>query len=157
MRRTTRRKLIRALIYALVAGVLIGVALTGKRSLDADYDWRWDKLRLISSVVYFDNKMRNTGGDIDDDFLLSYAQLEYEANEDWTVFGRADIGFGEDDSPYLRLLPRFIAHRNMLGVRWDFAEFHSLTAEIADSSVQGTPTRHDSFNEARLQWSFVIQ
>lgn len=120
-------------------------------------DWRWRDWRTITNVVHFTNDMSYLGGKVSDSFVLAYVQLEYEANKDWTIFGRTDNGFGEDDSPYLSLLPHFIAHRHMVGARWDIAEFHSLTAEIADTSAQGTVPMHEHFKEVRFQWSAVFQ
>lgn len=119
-------------------------------------DWRWDKLRLLSSIVQFDHELSFISGSIKDEFFAGYAQLEYETAEDWTVFGRADFSSGEDNSAYLRLLPAFIAHRNMLGVRWDFMKMQSLTMEVADTSVPGETSSHQTFKEVRFQWSAVF-
>ena len=119
-------------------------------------DWEWDAWRLSGNWVYFDVEMQYGNGDVQDDFVLGYVQGEYEAAKNWTVFGRAEIGFGEDNSLYLQLLPSVIAHRNMLGVRWDFADSHALTMEVADTSTQGDNLVHESFKEFRLQWSAVF-
>jgi len=119
-------------------------------------DWRWNDFRLITSVVYFENELQYVDANVDDEFLLTYVQFEYEINNDFTFFGRTDNGFDEDHSPYLRLLPAFIAHRHMLGLRWDVASFQSLTMEIADTSQQGDDFGHDSFKEVRFQWSAVF-
>jgi len=119
-------------------------------------DWRWKDLRLISSIVYFDNVLDYVDEDVSDSFWLSYVQFEYEFGDDFTFFGRTDNGFEEDNSPYLRLLPAFIAHRHMLGLRWDVASFHSLTVEVADTSRQGEGLDYDNFKEIRFQWSAVL-
>lgn len=119
-------------------------------------DWRWDDWRAIGSSVYFRNDLRYTDSDIRDEYVASYVQLEYQAATDWTVFGRTEFGTSEDRSPFLRLLPAFIAHRHMLGVRWDFRNQQSLTFEVADTSTQGEDFEHDSFKEVRLQWSAFL-
>jgi len=119
-------------------------------------DWRWNKLRLISSVVYFENELQHADGPVDDTFILSYLQFEFDMSDAVTLFGRTDNGFDEDRSPYLRLLPAFVAHRHMLGVRWDFAELQSLSMELADTSRQGSDFSHDNFKEFRVQWSAVF-
>ena len=119
-------------------------------------NWQWQDFRLISSLVYFRNDMRSAGGSVRDDFTLAYVQPEYELSDDVTLFGRIDTGLDEDNSIYLRLLPGFLSHRNMLGVRWDFADFQALTLEIADASVQGAEDSHVHFKEFRLQWSAVF-
>ncbi len=119
--------------------------------------WQWDKWRVSSNWVYFDIDMQYVSGAVNDEFFLGYVQAEYEASEDWTVFGRTEFGDSEDDSIYLSLLPAVVAHRQMLGVRWDFAKRHGLTLEIADTSQQADSVRHDSFKEARIQWSTVFR
>jgi len=119
-------------------------------------DWQWDVWRLSTNWVYFDVEMQYGNGDVQDDFVLGYLQGEYEATENWTVFGRTEIGFGEDNSLYLQLLPSVVSHRNMLGVRWDFVDSHSLTLEVADTSTQGNGLEHDRFKELRIQWSAVF-
>jgi len=120
-------------------------------------NWQLDKWRVSSNWMYFDIDMQYASDTINDEFFLGYVQAEYEASEEWTVFGRTEFAASEDDSIYLSLLPGVIAHRQMLGVRWDFADRHGLTFEMADTSRQGSDSRHDDFKEMRLQWSTVIQ
>ena len=119
-------------------------------------NWQWKDWRLSTSWTYFDIDMRYRDGDVQDDFVLGYVQGEYEATDNWTIFGRLELGFGEDSSPYLQLLPAFIAHRNMIGVRWDFADSQAVTLEVADASTQGHDSSHDNFKELRIQWSAVF-
>lgn len=120
-------------------------------------DWRWDRWRIIANLTYFDNDMKYFDGDVRDQFGAGYFQFEYGFNEQWTLFGRSENGIDEDSSPYLRLLPAFIAHRNMLGARWDFMPMQALTVEIADTSAQGADDGHNNFKEIRFQWSGVFQ
>jgi len=119
--------------------------------------WKWEDWRFSSNLVYFDIEMDYAAGNVQDDFFLGYVQAEYEASDDWTIFGRAEFGEGEDNSAYLRLLPAVTAHRQMLGVRWDFADSHGLTLEVADTSQQGAGQEHDHFKELRVQWSTVFR
>lgn len=119
-------------------------------------DWKWTAWRLMTSWMYFDNELQSLASVEKDEFAAAYVQGEYEASEDWTIFGRTEVAFGEDRSPYLQLLPAFVAHRHMLGVRWDFDEIQSLTLEIADTSTQGDNFMHDNFKELQLQWSAVF-
>ncbi len=119
-------------------------------------DWTWEKWRLLGSIVRFENDLRYTATETNDKFTSGYVQVEYQTAKDWTVFGRTDNGFGEDNSTYLRLLPAFVAHRHMLGARWDYADFQSLTLEAADTSQQSADQGHDTFKEIRLQWSAVF-
>ncbi len=116
-------------------------------------DWRWSDLRLLASFVYFDNALEFPTQDVDENYLLGYAQLEYEANSVVTVFGRVEGGIDQDDSAYLALFDSFITERYMLGARWDVAEFHSLTVEVADSTYGASSSGSRDFNEFRVQWS----
>lgn len=125
----------------------------GQQTLSVFADWRFRGFGLLANVVAVENTLRLTNADVDDEFVLGYVQAHYELSDRWTAFGRADLSFGEDNSPYLRLLPAFLSHRNLLGLRWDFAQFHSLTAELGEISQQGADLEHDTFKELRLQWS----
>jgi hypothetical protein len=125
-------------------------------TLGAFLNWQWVDWRLLSNWVYFDIDLQYGDRVVRDDFVLGYLQGEFSPAQNWTLFGRAEAGFGEDDSPYLQLLPDFIAHRNMVGVRWDFADSQGLTLELADTSTQGDEFGHGSFKELRIQWSGVF-
>jgi len=119
-------------------------------------DWYWNDLRLLTSFVYFDNELEFQAGNTDDTYLLGYAQLEYEANPVVTLFGRIEGGIDQDDSAYLELFETFVTERYMLGARWDVAEYHSLTVEVADTTYGASVTGSRDFNEFRLQWSAVF-
>ena len=123
--------------------------------LGAFTDWYWDRLRLLASVVYYDTTLELPAQDTDDSYLLGYAQLEYEANNVVTVFGRIEGGIDQDDSPYLALFDAVITERYMLGARWDVAEHHALTVEVANTTFGAGPFGSRDFNEVRLQWSAV--
>jgi len=136
--------------------ILVDLNSIRQATLGVFSNWQWKDWRLSTSWVYFDIDMRYRDGDVEDDFILGYVQGEYEATENWTIFGRSEFDFGDDSSPYLQLLPAFIAHRNMIGLRWDFADSQAVTMEIADASTQGDDFSHDNFKELRIQWSAVF-
>ena len=119
-------------------------------------NWQWPRWRVITSWTFFKNDLGFVDGLERDDFVAGYLQGELRAARDWTVFGRTEASFGEDSSIYLSLLPAFVAHRNMLGLRWDFVDQQSLTVEVADTSAKSTGPEHDNFKELRLQWSAVF-
>jgi hypothetical protein len=123
--------------------------------LGAFGDWYWDRLRLLASVVYYDTTLELPAQDADDSYLLGYAQLEYEANNVVTVFGRIEGGIDQDDSPYLALFDAVITERYMLGARWDVAEHHALTVELANTTFGAGLLGSRDYNEFRLQWSAV--
>jgi hypothetical protein len=119
-------------------------------------DWNWEKWRLLANVVYFNNDMQFIDQTVKDEFVSAYVQAEYGISHNWAIFGRAENGFDDDSSPYLDLLPEFISRKNMLGVRWDFAKFQSLTVEIADAAQRREGRSDASFKEVRFQWSAVF-
>ena len=135
---------------------LVDLNLIRQKTYGLFTNWKWEDWRLSSNWVYFDIEMQYGAGIVDDEFFLGYIQAEYEVNDAWTLFGRTEFGEGEDDSIYLQLLPAVIAHRQMLGVRWDFADSHGLTLEVADTSRQGANLMHDHFKELRIQWSAIF-
>ena len=136
--------------------ILVDLSSISQVTLGLFSNWQWKDWRLSTNWVYFDIDMRYRDGDVEDDFILGYVQGEYQASKNWTIFGRSEFGFDEDNSPYLQLLPAFIAHRSMIGVRWDFANSQAVTLEVADTSTQGDAFSHDNFKELRIQWSAVF-
>ena len=124
--------------------------------LGAFGDWHWEDLRLLASIVYFENTLELPAQDVDESYLLAYVQLEYEANNILTVFGRVEGGIDQDESAYLALFEAFITERYMLGARWDVAEHHALTVEFANTTFGAAASGSRDFNEVRLQWSAVF-
>ncbi len=135
---------------------LPGITAINQFSAGAFVDWHWDRLRVISSWMYINNDLKYSDGTMKDHFVAGYLQGEYQTFPDWTFFGRVETGFGEDNSPYLELLPAFAAHRAMLGLRWDFVDRQSLAMEVATTSLQGKDSGHENLTELRFQWSAVL-
>jgi len=129
----------------------IGTESIEQLQLGVYMNWSWEQLRIVSKVNYLENKHIRADGDFTDDFWSGYIQAEYAIGSYWTVYGRHENGSDEDDTEYLRLIPKFIGHRNLFGVRWDIATSHALTLEIAD-----TETLTSEFGQYRLQWSAVF-
>jgi len=129
----------------------IGTESIEQLQLGVYMNWSWEQLRIISKVNYLENKHIRADGDFTDDFWSGYIQAEYAIGSYWTVYGRHENDSGEDDTEFLRLIPKFISHRNVFGVRWDVAKSHALTFEIAD-----TETLTSEFGQYRLQWSAVF-
>ena len=125
-------------------------------SLGVFGDWHWEEFRVLASVVYFDNEIEFTTGSVDDSYVLGYAQLEYQANDVITAFGRIEGGVDQDESVYLGLLETFDTERYMVGARWDVADHHSLTFEVAETTRGANPGGSLDFSEYRLQWSAVF-
>jgi len=129
----------------------LGTESVEQLQLGVYLDWRWEQLRFISNVNYLEYKHIRADGNITDDVWSGYIQAEYAINSYWTVYGRHENSSGENDTEFIRLIPKFISHRNLFGVRWDIATSHALTLEIAD-----TETVTSDFGQYRLQWSAVF-
>lgn len=139
----------------------VGPAVQGsedidQRTLGVFVDWHWIKWRLLSSVIYVNNKLGTQGSQDTEDFLSAYIQADYYWRPDWIFFGRTEISDLADDSVFLDLMPNFVPHRNLLGVRWDFQKKHSLTLEIAETGMHDIGSQHDHFKNVTLQWSAAI-
>ena len=129
----------------------IGTESVEQLQLGVYTNWSWEQLRVIFKVNYVENKHIRPDGDFTDDFWSGYIQAEYAIHSHWTVYGRHENSFGEDDTEFIRLIPKFVSRRNLFGVRWDIAMSHALTLEIAD-----TETLTSDFGQYRLQWSTVF-
>jgi len=129
----------------------IGTESVEELQLGVYFNWSWEQLRIIFKANYLENKYIRPDGDFTDDFWSGYIQAEYAIRSHWTVYGRHENSFGEEDTEFIRLIPKFVSHRNLFGVRWDIAMSHALTLEIAD-----TETLTSDFGQYRLQWSTVF-
>lgn len=119
-------------------------------------DWHVEKWRVMAYGVYFENQLRFVDARQKDRFVLGYVQGEYAPNDDWTLFGRAEFGPDQGSSPFLELLTGFIPDRDMLGVRRDIHNNHSLTLEIAETGARSSGSVGTRFKEVRIQWSAVF-
>lgn len=120
-------------------------------------DWSRAAWRVMGHATWFRNELRFVDRKEIDDFVLAYLQAEYSINEDWTVFGRIETGPDEAESRYLAMFPEFVANREMLGIRWDIVDNHSLSAEIASTGNDKQPGSELEYKEFRLQWSAVFR
>jgi len=129
----------------------IGTESVEQLQLGVYMNWRWEQLRIIFKINYLENKHIRADGDFTDDFWSGYIQAEYAIGSYWTVYGRHENSSGENDTEFIRLIPNFVSHRNLFGVRWDIATTHALTLEISDAE-----TLTSDFDQYRLQWSAVF-
>jgi len=129
----------------------IGTESVEQLQLGVYVNWGWEQLRIISKVNYLENRHIRADGEFTDDLWSGYIQAEYAIGSSWTAYGRHENDSSEDDTEFLRLIPRFISHRNLFGVRWDIDTGHALTLEIAN-----TETLASEFGQYRLQWSAVF-
>jgi hypothetical protein len=91
------------------------------------------------------------GSDARNDFLTGYLQVERSLSYGLEVFLRHENTADVESSGYLALFPNFVARRNSVGARWQFAREHALSIQVGDSH-----TLHDRYHEFRLQWSAAL-
>lgn len=120
-------------------------------------DWSGDAWRLMTHATWFGNELRFVDRQETDNFILAYLQAEYSVNEDWTVFGRLEAGPDEGESRFLAMFPEFVANRQMLGVRWDIVDNHSLSLEVANTGNDRQQLSELEYKELRVQWSAVFR
>jgi len=120
-------------------------------------DWSNDAWRVMAHATWFSNELRYIDRAETDEFVLAYLQAEYSVNEDWTLFGRLELGPDEGESRYLSMFPEFVAERQMLGIRWDIVDNHSLSLEVANTGNDRQPQSELEYKELRVQWSAVFR
>lgn len=114
-------------------------------------DWRSQDWRILSNLTHVTNNMIKQVQDQTENFTLGYFQAEYELDQEWNIFGRAEDINGVENSEYLELFPSAIIERQMLGLRFDFYRNHALTLELSNIYTQSA-----DFGQAWLQWSAVL-
>jgi len=114
-------------------------------------DWRKEKWRVLSNLIYVDNQMEKQSGIQSDAFSTIYFQSEYEVNQDWKIFGRLEDTSGVSNSEYLDLFPDAVIQREMIGLRFDIFKNHALTLEVSNLKTQS-----ENLDQLWLQWSAVL-
>jgi len=129
-----------------------GLRRVEQTSIGVYLDWHWQQWRIVSAVSPVVNRMIRRANNQTDSFLSGYFQAEYELRHDWTLFGRLEQTNNTSSSDYLELFPHSVTDRQMLGLRFDLARQHALSAEVSRAE---TPADGD-FEQYLLQWSAVF-
>ncbi len=114
-------------------------------------NWESHPWRLVGSTFYVDNRLQQLAGTLTDNFFSGYLQTEYNLDDRWTIFGRGEWTFGEEDDAYLALFPRHITDRLLGGVRLNAFGRHAFKLEISGNRTQG-----DNFGQIMLQWDAMF-
>ena len=114
-------------------------------------NWESRNWRLIGSTFYVDNRLQQLNGELADNFYGGYFQAEYSRDDRWTIFGRVEATFGDENDPYLALIPQHITDRILGGVRLDAFDRHAFKLEISGNRTQG-----DKFGQFMLQWDAMF-
>jgi hypothetical protein len=119
--------------------------------------WNWQKLRILSNLLYVVNQDKYQTQTLKDSFATGYFQAEYQFHHDWTLYGRLEETSDTHSSVYLDLFPNSIADRQVLGLRFDFARRHALTLELARTfEYAGDEIQTDQFRQVMFQWSTFV-
>jgi hypothetical protein len=112
--------------------------------------WSRGRWRLLASSTSVSAAARGGVDDSNRDFVASYLQTELDINATIGIHVRAENTTG--DESYSSLFTRYTRRQLVGGVRWEVADNHALTFELADGVSQD-----DDFRRASIQWSFVLQ
>lgn len=115
------------------------------------YNTRSDKLRLIGELFYVGAHLRGPTREEEVSFGAGYLQVEYQARDDWTVFGRVEDTSNAKNNAYLDQNPEFLYKRTVAGARFELNNQQALKLEVSRNERQDDA----SFSQVSLQWSMV--
>jgi hypothetical protein len=115
------------------------------------YNRRSGKLRLIGELFYVGAHLRGPAREEEVSFGAGYLQVEYQAHDDWTVFGRVEDTSNAKNNAYLDQNPEFLYKRTVAGVRFELNNQQALKLETSHNERQDDA----SFSQVSLQWSMV--
>ena len=116
--------------------------------LGGQVNWEWDDWQIISAAYYVDNTVERSVVAIDDAFFSAYLQLARTLGASTNGYLRLEKTSDTSSDSYLQLFPNFVAQRELLGFRYDFAERQAIALEFSRNEIS-----MDDFSELRLQWS----
>ena len=117
------------------------------------YNRERGKLRLLGELFYVSNRLEGSAPTRDANFSAGYLQAEYQAHDDWTLFGRLEGSGNTNNNAYLDLNPAFLNTRAMAGARFEASSHHALKLELSRNERQDGAR----FNQVCLQWSMLYQ
>ena len=115
------------------------------------WNWESDLWRFVGSTSHTRNRFEQGIAEESDSFSSAYLQVERRLGDRWTVFGRAERMFGDDNDSYLELFPDSARAKILGGARVDLLERHAIKLEI--SRIRG---QDDRFRELTLQWAAIF-
>jgi len=114
-------------------------------------NWEQGGVRLIGEIYAVHNTLKGADTTSTGGFISGDLQAEYTLVVDWTLYGRMENAFGDDNDPYLANFPDFMRQRNLAGARVELDEHQALKIELANIQIQD-----ERFNQIALQWSAVF-
>lgn len=104
------------------------------------------QIRVLGELYRIHNRSEATGSG---SFITGYAHAEYLFEAGWTLYGRLEHTWN-DDEPYLSDFHHFERRRRLLGLRFDVTPRQSIKAEYTRADFKTVTS-----NQYGLQWSFV--
>ncbi len=108
-----------------------------------------DPFRFLGEILYIHNDLDGPGSE--PAVVNLYGQVEWQANNDWTLYGRAEGTFNEDADAYLAHFPNFVEDRVLSGIRFELPFHMAIKLELSREHV-----RDDAFGQVLLQWSALF-
>ena len=114
-------------------------------------NWESGSWRLLGSMFYIHNSLRQLNLTTDEGLFSGYVQAEYNLHKQWTLFGRGEWTLGAADDVYPALFPQHVRDRLLAGIRLDFLDRHALKLELSgNDSIAG------DFTQVILQWDAMF-
>lgn len=114
-------------------------------------NWESRHWRLIGSTFYVDSRLQQLNGERSDQFYGGYFQAEYNRDDQWTIFGRIESTFDDENDPYLALFPQHVNDRILGGIRLDIFDRHAFKLEVSRNHTQA-----DKFFQFMLRWDAMF-
>ena len=135
-----------------VAALSLGAQWVDQNVTGAYVDLDRDVWRAVGVVYFVDVDLQGGGADRREHFASGYLQLERQVGHGLTVFGRHENSADASHSRFVAIhADDFVAHGNLVGLRWDFARRQALTIQLArETTLQHTQS------VGRIQWSGVV-
>ena len=88
-----------------------------------------------------------------DSFVDAYAQLEWQLNDNWMLYGRVEESFSNEEraGSYQSMIGDVVTSQLALGTRFDFARRHAIKLEVSRLEVLGG----EESNQVSVEWSLV--
>lgn len=122
-----------------------------QRVLGLFASFHYKRWHFIAELYDVNNRLHSAAAVSQGSFANGFLETQYEWNNSWTLYARAEASGGVDDDPYLALIPDFVQARYLGGIQRSFPNRHALRLEAAHTRTMG-----ESFRKISMRWSVVL-
>ena len=134
------------------SGVTLNAQIIDQQVSGGYFDFDRETWRAVTAIYYVAIDLEGATTERREHFASGYLQVERQFPHHLTGFARHENSSDAMSSLYVSIhADDFVAHGNLVGLRWDFAHRQALTIELSRLS-----TIHASQSVARIQWSGVV-